>query len=146
MVLLYNASHALAAYDATWRGILAILRGEGPGGGALGAREVELAFAGLTGVTVLWRGRNVALAMSGRPRDRRSRLRTFLRHGWLLLPSALLLGLPQIVAATSGRAFSLGQIVAAMPGPSVFLFVNGALGIATIAVDVERRWTGGRPA
>jgi CubicO group peptidase (beta-lactamase class C family) len=143
IVLLYNSSHALATYDATSRGILRILRGEAPADGSIGAREVEMAFAGLTGITILWRGRTMARAVASRPRDRRFWLRGVLRVGWLLLPAALLLGLPQIVAATSGRVFSLGQIAAAMPGPSIFLLVNGVLGVAALAVDVARRQRGG---
>lgn len=144
IVLLYNSSHALATYDTTWRGILRLLRGEAPAENSIGAREVELAFAALTGTTILWRGRNITRAIASRTRHRRFWLRDLLRVGWLLLPAGLLLGLPQMVAATSGRVFSLGQIVIAMPGPSVFLLVNGVLGLASLAVEAAGRQGLGR--
>jgi hypothetical protein len=62
--------------------------------------------------------------------------------GWGLLPTATFLALPAVVSATSGRVFTLGQIVTAMPGASLFLLANALTGIAAIAANLAGR----RPA
>jgi hypothetical protein len=141
IVALYNSSHSLAAYDATWRGLLELTRGRSPAAGPIDAREIELAFAALTILTVALRLRNMARARH-RARPRPTSPRSVLRMGWGLLPTATFLALPAVVSATSGRVFTLGQIVTAMPGASLFLLANALTGIAAIAANLAGR----RPA
>jgi CubicO group peptidase (beta-lactamase class C family) len=143
VVLLYNSNHALAAYDATWRGILELLDGRSPDATTIDAREIEIAFAALTVVTVALRLRN-GLRARGRPSS--GAIRSAVRVAWALLPTAMFIALPQVIALTSGRVFSLGQIVAAMPGGSLFLLANAVTGLAAIAAEAAWRSREGRPA
>jgi hypothetical protein len=66
------------------------------------------------------------------------------RIAWALLPGALLLVLSPLVGAASGRVFSLGQLAAAMPGPTIWVAVNAVIGLAQAGLLVARWPRGGR--
>lgn len=129
-VLLYDVhsvGQEMLAFPHFKEGILAILAGRQPGTSNFGAGSLGLVLAALTlvaaalGVRSMWRLRRRHASVLAAPL-----VLQLTRIAWSLIPLALLVAMPALVLAASGRAF--GYLTLARSMPSVIIWIGtGAL-------------------
>ena len=130
--LLYNEyvlNASILAFPVLKDGMVALLTGQKPVGGgmtvaALGRTlfAVSMLGIGLAIWSLLRIGRWQSQAMTT------PRWQLVAGVIWLFFPAIVLLALPQLLAHTTGRYFSLVMLFKAMPEMIVFLVVCGGLG------------------
>lgn len=116
IALLYSYNHALANYAGIRNGIVALLLGEAPEGTGPGAATTGLIMAGLILLTLAL----LYLALRRAPGWARKRSgwpwwRVLPGIAWTLLPTWLVIGLPELIQVFADRLFTHHQILLSMP-------------------------------
>jgi len=139
-VLLFNGSNALADTAGLAAGLADLLTG---GTEPPGPRSTALVAAALGAAAVAVLALRVRqLARVPRWRGRARGWRAVAGPAWLLLPTALLAGLPTLLSALIGRSFTFWQLCLAMPDVVVLIAVWALSGVALAAartVAITRR-------
>jgi CubicO group peptidase (beta-lactamase class C family) len=126
VVLLFNSYHALAPYHPIIEGVAALLDGRAPATG-LPFAAIELPLACLTVLVLAARSARLARSRSWAAEHRNMPVwRILLALAWLLVPTVVLIALPDIVASSTSRVFTRHQLLRSMPG------VHGLLGAAAL--------------
>jgi CubicO group peptidase (beta-lactamase class C family) len=138
--LLYNRQHLLSAFTSFPEiryGVAAILRGDEPSGG-LNAGSLGLIILAVVIISVISDLRRLFLSRRWAMKAReRSRVAVGLDMITLLAPVAILLLLPALILALTGRALgNYGLIFALFPDVMLLLFISIALGVLTFSVRI----------
>jgi CubicO group peptidase (beta-lactamase class C family) len=137
VAVLFDGNYALADTVGVAHRIADLLTGGRPAGSFPRTLVVAVALAVLTVATLALRGRALLRRRAWATRHLRApwwRLAPGLL--WLLLPSALLVGLPALVLRTIGRAFTHEQLALSMPDVIIWLGVGAVTGMGLAAARV----------
>ncbi len=138
--LLYNRQYllsALTSFPEIRYGVAAILRGNPPSGG-LSASVLGAIILAVVAVSVISDLRRLFLSRAWVTKARaRSRVSVVFGLLTLLIPVVILLLLPTLILALTGRALrDYGLVFALLPDVMLFLFVSIALGALTLVVRI----------
>jgi CubicO group peptidase (beta-lactamase class C family) len=134
VVLLFNSYNALAPYHPIVEGVAALLDGRAPATG-LPFAAIELPLACLTVLVLGTRSARLARSRSWAAEHRNMPVwRILLTLAWLLLPTVVLIALPDIVAFSTDRVFSRHQLLRSMPGVHGLLGTTALTGLALATV------------
>lgn len=141
----YGLAASMSAFPVLKNGLIALLSGRPVKRGAMSLPVLGIALASasalITGLAV-W-------SLFGLRRWAARAIRAPLWHAlpgvlWALTPALLLLGLPQLIAQTTGRYFGWEMLARAMPELIVLLALCGAIGgvngLARIVVLLRSAW------
>jgi CubicO group peptidase (beta-lactamase class C family) len=137
IALLYSYNHALANCAGIRNGIVALLLGEAPEGTGPGAATTGLIMAGLILLTLAL----LYLALRRAPGWARKRSgwpwwRVLPGIAWTLLPTWLVIGLPELIQLFADRVFTHHQILLSMPEVYLWLMITAVLSILVGVVRI----------
>ncbi|HYH29746.1 MAG TPA: serine hydrolase domain-containing protein [Pseudonocardia sp.] len=123
-VLLFNGYRASADTAGVAAGLAALLTGDAQASGPRSTALVAAVLGGATLAVLALRARQLLRVPRWRHRRAgRSRWRALPGLAWLVLPVALLAGVPALLTAAIGRSFTFWQLCLAMPDVLVLVAV-----------------------